>query len=134
MEPDTASAIVRYGEPDSLDDFKSDVRTWLELDNSIRRLQAAIKDRRAAKKQLSERILRFMADHNIEDLDTKDGKLRYRIAFVRTPLSQAVIKERISSYFGVNNDNAATAMNGVVFGNRARVEKTSLCRLRGGAS
>jgi hypothetical protein len=112
--------------PSELDDFKSDVRTWIETDNSIRRLLVAVKERRAAKKVLSERIMRFMSSHNIEDLDTKDGRIRYKVAFVRTPLTQSTIKERIASFCA---DNAAAAMaNGAVFGNRDRGERQVLHR------
>ena len=113
----------------SLDEFKNDVRTWIELDNSIRRLQAAIKERRAAKKLLTDRVMQFMGRYNIEDLNTSDGRLRYRVSFVRAPLSHSAIKERIEKYFSADV-NAARELNGVVFGNRERSEKTCLSRLK----
>ena len=112
-----------------LNEFKNDVRTWMELDNSIRRLQAAIKDRRAAKKLLSDRILQFMSRYNIEDLNTKDGNLRYKVTYVRTPLSQHAIKDRISTYFSANAQ-VAQEVQGAVFGNRERTERPCLRRLK----
>jgi hypothetical protein len=117
--------------PDSrqLDAFKNDVRTWIEVDNSIRDMHAAIRDRRAAKKSLTDRILSFMEEFNIEDLNTKDGRLRYRMSYVRAPLSHASIKDRISNYFA-SNASAAQEVHGAVFGNRERSEKLSLRRLK----
>ena len=57
----------------SLESFKNDVRMWMELDNSIRRLQAAIKERREAKKIINARILDFMSKYKIDDLNTREG-------------------------------------------------------------
>lgn len=118
------------GDPAQLEDFKHDVRAWIELDNSIRRLQASIKERRAAKKHLSDRILGFMGRNNIEDLDTKDCRLRYKVSYVRSPLSMAAIKDRVTAYFsGDPSKERERQFTGAVFGNRERVEKQSLRRL-----
>ncbi len=70
-----------------------------------------------------------MSQYNIEDLNTKDGRLRYRVTYVRSPLSHTAIKERISSYFA-SDAAAAQELQGAVFGNRERAEKTSLRRLK----
>lgn len=113
----------------AMEEFKTDVRTWLELDSTIRRLQAATRERRAAKKQLTDRILQFMNRYNIEDLSTRDGRLRYRVSYVRTPLSHQAIKDRILGYFA-SNDNVAQAVAGAVFGNRERTERVALSRLK----
>jgi hypothetical protein len=110
-----------------LEDFKNDVRTWIELDNSIRRLQAAVKERRAARKAMTSRILTFMDQNNIDDLTTREGILRYKVSYVRVPLSQQAIKERISAYFDGNRETAQ-ALSGSVFGNRERKEKATLVR------
>lgn len=116
-------------DPD-LDAFKQDVRTWIELDDSIRRLQAALRERRTARTQLSVRVLQFMSRHNIEDLSTRDTRIRYKVQYVRKPLTQDVIKQRIDTYFGDNKDSAV-ALHGALFANRERVEKSSLRRLGG---
>ena len=129
--PSNASASIMVISPDgsALDDFKNDVRTWVELDNSIRRMQAALKERRAAKGMLTERILGFMNRYNIEDLNTKDARLRYRVAYIRVPLSHQTIKDRIATYFG-EDARVAKELQGHLFGNRERSEQSSLRRLK----
>jgi hypothetical protein len=112
-----------------LQDFKTDVRTWLELDSTIKRLQSALKDRREAKRQLTERILQFMAEHNIEDLNTKDGRLRYKVTYVRAPLTHVAIRDKLFAYFE-SNQNAAESLVSVLFGQRERKERSCLRRLR----
>jgi Family of unknown function (DUF5760) len=122
------SEIPAYG----LDEFKSDVRTWIELDDSIKMLQNSIKERKYHKKHLTNRIIEFMDHHDIEDLNTRSGRIRHKMTYVRTPLSQNTIKTRIESFFKAEEDdkiaNLRNDLLAVVF-NRERNEKHSLRRL-----
>lgn len=111
-----------------LDDFKNQVRAWIEIDNNIRKLKQAIKERNVMKKQLTDKILTFMGKYNIEDLNTKDGsRLRYKVTQVKEPLTASKIKERITENFGQirNIDD----LNEHVF-TAKKVEKISLRRLK----
>jgi hypothetical protein len=141
MDDDPASAAedapgtggstgIGVGGPDdeALDAFKCDVRTWLEVDTSIRTLQESIRERRQAKHLLTARILSFMAEYNIEDLATRNGRLRFQVSYVRAPLSHKAIRARIADYFAAN-EPAAIEIDTVVFGNRERAERTSLRRV-----
>lgn len=110
-----------------LEEFKNQVRTWWELDTAIKRLQAALKDRRAMQNTLGARILDFMRKHNIEDLNTKEGILRYKASFVKAPLSQKVVKTKLMEYF--QQDQRAVDFLKKMFDERERVEKVSLRRL-----
>lgn len=110
-----------------LEIFKEDVRTWLELDNTVRRLQETLRDRRTAKTALNERIVRFMANYDIEDLNTREGRLRFRVSYPRVPLTQNAIRERITSFFEAD-PRIAEALDGQVFGHRERREHRSLAR------
>ena len=98
-----SGAIQHIELPDAaiLDEFKNHVRAWIEIDNVIRKLQAAVKERNGLKKQLTEKILRFMSKYNIEDLNTRDGsKLRYKVGKSATAPSKSQIKERLLQYYG----------------------------------
>lgn len=113
----------------TLDEFKVDVRTWIELDDSIKSLQNAIKERRCAKKQLTDRITEFMNTNEIEDLITKNGRIRYKTNYVKSPLSHTDIKNRISDFFQ-SDENSAKQLVSMVFGLRGRSEKPSLRRMK----
>ena len=126
-----------------LEAFNQDVRTWLEIDGSIRSLQESIRERREAKRCLTERILAFMGRHNIEDLDTRGGRLRFQVSYVRAPLSQQAVRERIESYCSrsmsrdasVNASGEATAtanayeLRDALLGDRERCERLHLRRI-----
>ena len=111
-----------------LDEFKNQVRMWWQYDTDIKRLQVAIRERRTAQNHITEKVLDFMKRHNIEDLNTKEGVLRYRTAVVKAPLSQKSIKTRLSEFF----ERDPNAMNYIkkIFEDREKVEKVSLRRLK----
>ena len=111
-----------------LDDFKNQVRMWVEIDNNIRKLKQAARERNAIKKQLTEKILKFMAKYNIEDLNTKDGsRLRYKVSQVKEPLTAQKIKERLEQ--NINNIHSVDDLHEKVFTTN-KVEKVTLRRLK----
>lgn len=111
-----------------LDDFKNQVRAWIEIDNSVRKLKQAIKERNNVKKQLTDKILSFMGKYNIEDLNTKDGsRLRYKVTQVKEPLTASKIKERITENF--EQINSVDDLQERVFSTK-KVQKISLRRLK----
>ena len=117
----------------AFDRFKADVRTWIEIDTSIRKLGEALRERRTAKRELTKRVLAFMAEQNIDELTTRSGRLRAQVSYVRAPISQQVLRERIEALYpstGPNADaDAAANVQKMLLGNREWQERTSLKRL-----
>jgi len=87
--------------PNELEEFKNCVKIWITVDNNIKKLQATVKEQNGMKKEVSKKILSFMSRFNIEDLNTKEGKLRYKVTQVKTPLSQTQIKSKIETSYQV---------------------------------
>lgn len=110
-----------------LDDFKNQVKIWFEIDNSIKKMQQSIKEHNAAKGVLSNKILHFMAKYSIDDLNTKEGTLRYRVTQVKTPISQSDIKTRLVQNYDPNL--SASELSNRIFDNRQVTEKHSLKRI-----
>jgi hypothetical protein len=111
-----------------LEDFKNQVKIWWELDTAIKRLQIAVRERKKAQNVMNAKILEFMRRHNIEDLNTKDGVLRYKATYVKAPLSQRNIKDKLSEYF--ERDPNAMNILRKVFEERDKVEKVTLRRIK----
>ena len=111
-----------------LEEFKKNVQDWMTLDNQLKRLAAAAKGVRTKKKNLNEKILDFMARYNIEDLNTKEGVIRYKKTFVKESLTQKIIKEKLNEIFKHSQENLDKVND--IFTNRGKVEKTSLRRLK----
>lgn len=123
------SVVVEVPDAVALENFKQQVRTWVELDSSIKKLQAALKERREYKKLLTQKVLDFMAKFNIEDLNTKEGRLRYNVVYVKPSLSQKVIKSKLLDFFA---NDVATGQNvtNAVFETSERLAKINLKRLK----
>lgn len=126
---DQCQAIQAIQIPDdaSLIEFKQNVRAWMEADNYIKKLQQAAKEKNVQKKCLTEKILSFMAKFNIEDLNTKDGKLRYKITYVKEPISQKIIKQKVSEYFTTTKSSDELVHK--VFDEREKTPKPTLRRV-----
>lgn len=111
-----------------LEEFKKNVQNWMTYDNQMKRLAAASKQLKQKKKELNEKILDFMSKYNIEDLNTKEGVIRYKKTYIKQPLTQKLIKERLNDIFK-DNETDLERIN-EIFNNREKVEKTSLRRLK----
>lgn len=110
-----------------LEEFKKNVKNWLKLDNDIKRVQLALKGLKEKKNSINEEILNFMKKFNIEDLNTKDGVIRYKTTYVKEPLSQKTIKNKLQEMFE-NQPEIYEKIEGI-FTNRGKIEKNSLKRV-----
>ncbi len=125
-------ALVQAPDNMSLEEFKHQVKMWMELDNQIKKMNEILKEKKAVQKILTEKVLSFMARYNIEDLNTKDGKLRYKVTQVKPTVKQTAIKKKLQDFFEYDKALAEKVMK-AVFDDAAqpKVEKPSLRRLKG---
>jgi hypothetical protein len=128
-EDTTGGALKTVGFPDDaiFKEFKNHVKMWMEIDNMIRKLKEVIKERSTVKQALTEKILRFMATYNIEDLKTQEGKLRYTVTKAKKAPSKAEIRERITENYGkVSNLDELVEK---IFAKEERAERAALRRV-----
>ena len=124
----TSQAMTETLNQAMLDEFKSHVKEWLEVDNHVKRFKAAIKGLLIKKKNKNDIILDFMRQYNIEDLNTKEGIIRYRKTYVKEPLSQKTIKSKLEELLIDDRDILDKVQ--MIFTDRVKIEKTSLRRLK----
>lgn len=113
----------------SMADFKNCIKRWFELDNYLKRAQEVLKEKRTEKSKLSEVIMKFMCDHNIEDLNTKEGRIRCKNTYVKAPVNKQLVQQRIADYF-VHDEQRQKEIIDKIYEERETVEKTTLRRLR----
>jgi len=124
--------MVVYKDTDeniSLEEFKNYVKKWFELDNYIKRAQEVVKTKKAEKIALSEVIMKFMCKYNIEDLNTKEGRIRCKASYVKAPVNKEVVKQRINDYFAHDETKKEEILQ-KIYDDRERVEKKTLRRLK----
>jgi hypothetical protein len=126
------TALVDVPDNVSLEEFKHQVRMWMEIDNQVKKFQQVIREKKQVQKVLSEKILGFMSRYNIEDLNTKEGKLRYKVSYTRPSVKKTSVKEKLQNYFE-HDPELAKKVTAAVFEEEdsQKVEKVSLRRLKG---
>jgi phosphotransferase system IIB component len=112
---------------EELEQFRGYVKNYIDIDNDIKKLRAAIKDRNSVKKEISTYILSFMSKFNIEDLNTKYGKIRYHITQVKKPLNEKLIKDRLLENYSPSI--TPEDLSKKIFDNRQVSEKHTLKRV-----
>ena len=122
--------MVLYKDPNSItmDDFKQLVKKWFELDNYMKKVQQVIKDKRKEKLQISQIIMAFMCKYNIEDLNTKEGRIRCKSVQVKAPINKEFIKQQLIQY--VKEETKRDEVIQKIYEERETVEKTTLRRLK----
>lgn len=126
--------LVPYQSSESeLNDFKEQVKSWINLDNEVKAINSKIKildNERKHRKKLIEvfsiKILSFMGSNEIDELNSKDGIIQYKKSFVKEPLTQKQIKKKLLEQFA-SIENAEDRINRV-FKDRERIEKLRLKR------
>lgn len=94
--------IINKSEPtkEELDTFKNLVNEWFKLDDMIRKLSVALKERKNHQRALNNKIEDFMFKYKYNDLNTQNGRLK---ATVKTQHKPVNIKE-IRSILENNKD------------------------------
>ena len=113
--------------PQELDDFKNNVKNYLNLDDDIKKLEKNVRERKQLKKKLTDQILIFMNQYNIEDLNTEAGKLKKSISYTKKPLNKTTLKTRLLQYFDNNSNKTDLAIKFI--DNREKEEHIRLKRI-----
>lgn len=86
-----------------LDEFKKNVKEWLELDTVIKEHEKRIRDlKKKRNKELEPLITKFMTDNNITDLNTNNGKIKCAERNTKKGLNKTNIRNNLSKF--INDD------------------------------
>ena len=113
-------------DPDFID-FKDDVKTWIKLDDDIKTLNDAIKERKEKKKEITPKLLEFMEKHDINDLNTNDGHLKFQKSLRSKPLSKKYLLDRLGFFF--RSENKGEKVVNFIYNNREKTEISNIKRV-----
>lgn len=129
----TTQQDAQQDDTEQLNEFKEQVKNWIKLDNEINAINAKIKmldnERKHRKKilnELSSRILKFMGNNEIDELNSKEGIIKYKKSYVKEPLTHRTIINKLKAQF--NNSEEAIEKINKVFKDRGKIEKLCLKR------
>jgi len=114
--------------------FKAIVKFYSKTDNEMKEIRSKIKllnqevkKRKEKLEKLSASIMNFMHQNEIDELNSKQGIIRYKTSVVKAPLTTKKIKEEL--YERLEPYPQAKAILDKVFEERDKVEKKSLSRI-----
>ena len=86
---------------DNSNNFKQQVKDWLDLDDQINALLIAIKERKQKKINITQSICNFMKQHEIGHMDIQNngGKLKYSQTNIAPPIKKITLTESLTEYF-----------------------------------
>lgn len=97
VDDNIVEATINEEEPDNeeLDDFKNKIKEYCKLDDQIRKLQIAVKERKTAKNALTKYISEFMFKYDYYDINCDNSKIQARKKECVAPIKINEVKEKI---------------------------------------
>lgn len=111
-----------------LNDFKQQVSEWIKLDDQIRKLNIAIKERKTHQKALEKKVSNFMRKYKYDNLNTQHGQIKCNIRMVNQPIKLSTIKTTILNT-NVNPEELINGLRNMFITERPKVQKQSLRRI-----
>ena len=75
--------------------FKQQVAEWIKIDDQIRKLSIALRERRTHQRALGKKIQDFMIKHKYDNLDTKHGLIQSNVKEVLQPIKLTDVRSKI---------------------------------------
>ena len=75
------------------------IKEWINIDNELKELSKAAKERRERKKELTNNLVDIMKTNEIDCFDVNDGKLVYIKNKVKTSLSKKNLMTALQNYY-----------------------------------
>jgi hypothetical protein len=108
------------------EELKTNVKEYLDLDDQIKALNKAVKERRDRKKKISEEILDNMKKFEIDCMNTKNGKLIYSESKRKENLNKKNLITGLNTFF--NDEDKSKEVSKIVLDSRKEVVKVTLRR------
>jgi hypothetical protein len=112
---------------DDMEQLRAQLAEWFRLDEQIRKLQNAIKERKTHQRALSKSIQEFMSSHKYDNVQTQKGKIVYKVCQVKAPVKLGSVKDIIMQNEGLSGK---LLLDKIFNEERPVIEKKSLRHVR----
>lgn len=89
---------------EELELFRQQVSEWMKLDDSIRKLTVAVRERKIHQQALGIKVQEFMQKFNYDNLNTQMGRIKANVRKVKQPLRLTDIREKILALQGLTGE------------------------------
>ena len=112
---------------DSKDQLVSHIKSWIEIDNEIGKMQKQIKAFRDEKKELTNSLVDVMKSNEIDCFDINDGKLIYSRSKIKKPINKKTLFTSLHTYFKEDQE-MAKQLSEFILNSREETVKESIRR------
>lgn len=84
---------VLVPKPTELEDFKNLVNEWIKVDEQIRKLTVALRERKTLQKAMSGSMQKFMDKYGYDNLNTKQGRIHHSVRKTKESVKISEVKE-----------------------------------------
>ena len=109
-------------------EFKKNVKKWVEIDDTIRQIRAKSKELAQEKKDYEEYILNFLESVDEKSVGIADGKLTRSVSQCKAPLKKENVHKALVEITG--DSNKALQMTDHIIKSRGTTERVNLKRTR----
>jgi len=110
---------------ESKEELSNIVKEYLSIDNELKKLSIAVKERKIKQKKLSELILTNMKSNDIHHINIKNGVLIYKEKESFKGLNKTTLQSGLSIVFNNDEDKVSDASK-TILDSRPRITKISL--------
>lgn len=102
----------------------NNVKEWIEIDNELKELQKAAKERRQRKKELTEQLVNIMKSNEIDCFDVNGGKLIYSKNKVKSALSKKHLLKALSMFYKDDPTQVTEVTNFILNSRDEKIKET----------
>ena len=103
-EDDEEDANLPLPSEEELALFRQRVSEWTKLDDIIRKLTTAIRERKVHQKAITQKIEEFMSNYGYDNLNTQQGRIQHKVRQVKQPLKLTDVKSMILENNGISGE------------------------------
>ena len=103
------------------------IKEWIHIDNELRELQRAAKERRERKKELTNQLVEIMRDNESDCFDMSEGKLVYTQTRVKSPINKKFLLQTLEKFYQGSSEKAGE-MTEFILSNRTEKIKENIRR------
>jgi hypothetical protein len=112
--PETKAQLVQF------------IKSWIETDNEMLKLQKQMKTLRDNKKTMTDALVNVMKSNEIDVFDINDGKLVYVKTKVKAPINKTSLFAALMQHY--QDEDAAKKLSEFIMNSRAENVKDSIRR------
>ena len=74
------------------------IKAWMKIDNELKQLKKEENDRIKKKEEISKRLVQIMSENDIDEFNTKTGKIVYTKRNVKKPITKKMLLNILTKY------------------------------------